>query len=73
MKQVVMKWQSHTRDEQGESDWYFNCEIITKTELGLQGTQDGCLKYRNASVSRAGLKVAMWCLRGRVKGCTVRG
>jgi len=34
---------------------------------------DGCLIYRNASVSRAGLKVATWCLHGRVKGCIVRG
>src|SRR6267142_459465 len=36
----VLTWLlSHTGDEQGESDWYFRCEIITKSELGLQGTQ----------------------------------
>ena len=39
MDEVVIRGQSHTGDEQGESDWYFRCEIITKSELGLQGTQ----------------------------------
>ena len=38
---MVMKWQSHTGDEQGESNWYSlqGNRIITKSELGLQGTQ----------------------------------
>jgi len=29
--------QSHTRDDQGESNWYYG--KVTKSELGLQGTQ----------------------------------
>jgi len=31
------------RNEQGESNWYFWYKIITKTELGLQGTQIAAL------------------------------
>jgi len=41
MDEVAMRGQSHTGDDQGESNWLLHrvYRMVTKSELGLQGTQ----------------------------------
>jgi len=54
------------RDDQGESNWLLHrmYRMVTKSELGLQGTQMADLYTGEAAVSRTGLCVSTWQGKG---------